>query len=292
MPVMSPESILNFGNIQNQIWHVVANSLSESVNAEVRLTSPKTDFVSPSALFAETAEPKVVIQFSFSDLPDSNQIVLVPLDTALALASALKGEQVTEINDGLVSEMRPTFEAFVQGICLAIGQLHGSAVVASNLFIRYQSLAFPPNIQAAESVFATTLEFAVDEFNGRISWFADPETARMVLGIEDEPEEEVSTPVKAKLTAGNEESLEILMDIPLQISVELGRVKMVVKDVVELGSGSIIEIDKAAGEPVDVLVNGKIVARGEVVVIEDNFGVRITEILSQQDRLAKLREVA
>jgi flagellar motor switch protein FliN/FliY len=67
---------------------------------------------------------------------------------------------------------------------------------------------------------------------------------------------------------------------------------MVVKDVVELGSGSIIEIDKAAGEPVDVLVNGKTVARGEVVVIEDNFGVRITEILSQQDRLAKLKEAA
>jgi flagellar motor switch protein FliN/FliY len=96
----------------------------------------------------------------------------------------------------------------------------------------------------------------------------------------------------ARPAAGNEESLEILMDIPLQISVELGRVKMVVKDVVELGSGSIIEIDKAAGEPVDVLVNGKVVARGEVVVIEDNFGVRITEILSQQDRLAKLKEAA
>jgi flagellar motor switch protein FliN/FliY len=62
--------------------------------------------------------------------------------------------------------------------------------------------------------------------------------------------------------------------------------------VVELGTGSIVEIDKAAGEPVDVMVNGRLVARGEVVVIEDNFGVRLTEILNPQERLQRLGEVA
>jgi flagellar motor switch protein FliN/FliY len=82
------------------------------------------------------------------------------------------------------------------------------------------------------------------------------------------------------------------MDIPLEISVELGRVKMMVRDVVELSTGSIVEIEKAAGEPVDVLVNGRLVAHGEVVVIEDNFGVRITEILNPNERLSKLGEVA
>src|SRR6185436_546218 len=88
------------------------------------------------------------------------------------------------------------------------------------------------------------------------------------------------------------DGLSLLMDIPLEISVELGRVKMLVKDVVELGTGSIVEIDKAAGEPVDVMVNGRLVARGEVVVIEDNFGVRLTEILNPQERLNRLGEVA
>jgi flagellar motor switch protein FliN/FliY len=92
--------------------------------------------------------------------------------------------------------------------------------------------------------------------------------------------------------AFDESGMEILMDIPLEISVELGRKRMVVRDIVELISGSIIEIDKAAGEPVDVLVNGKLVARGEVVVIEDNFGVRITEILSPQERLQRLNDAA
>jgi flagellar motor switch protein FliN/FliY len=266
--------------------------VSEAAGTAVAFASPKSDYVSPSALFAEAAEPKVVVQFSFSDLPESQQVILVPTDAALALASAKTGTDVVEINDSVVGDLRPVFEAFVQGVCLAIGQLHGSAVVASNLSIRFQSLAFPQNIQSSEAVFSTAVELKLNETSGRVMWFVDTDTARMILGIEEEADEDAPTLAKPRPTAGKEESLEILMDIPLQISVELGRVKMVVKDVVELGSGSIIEIDKAAGEPVDVLVNGKTVARGEVVVIEDNFGVRITEILSQQDRLAKLKEAA
>jgi flagellar motor switch protein FliN/FliY len=216
----------------------------------------------------------------------------VPTDAVLALASAKAGADVTEVSDSLVGELRPVFEGFVQGICIAVGQLHNGAVVASNLSIRFQTLAFPPNIQSSEAVFSTAIELSVEDFTGRVTWFADSDTARMILGIEAEADDDAPVASKPRPSAGKEESLEILMDIPLQISVELGRVKMVVKDVVELGSGSIIEIDKAAGEPVDVLVNGKTVARGEVVVIEDNFGVRITEILSQQDRLAKLKEAA
>lgn len=290
MPDMSQDSIQNFGNLQSQIWGSVGVTVSEAVGSEVTFGLPQTDFVPTTALFAETTEAKVVIQFSFSDMPENSQIVLIPMETAMALASVAKGIEVKEINDALVSELRPTFEAFVQGICLSVGRLHNGAVVASGLSIRFQNLAFPINLQNAEAVFSTALELKVEDRGGRVVWLTDPDTACMVLGIE--PQEEEVKPTAARPTAGNEESLEILMDIPLQISVELGRVKMIVKDVVELGSGSIIEIDKAAGEPVDVLVNGKIVARGEVVVIEDNFGVRITEILSQQDRLAKLKEAA
>ena len=290
MPEMSQESILTFTSLQSQIWLSVAFKASEASGAELSFSSPQTDYVPASSLFAETTEPKVVIQFSFSNLPESMQAVLVPLDTILAIASELKGETVKEVSDTLLSELRPTLEAFVQGICLAVGKLHNAAVVASGLSIRHQTFSFPQNMQSAEAVFATAVEMKVQGFTGRIVWLADPETARLILGIEEQ-EEEVPTG-SGNASSSSEDSLEMLMDIPLQISVELGRVKMVVKDVVELGSGSIIEIDKAAGEPVDVLVNGKVVARGEVVVIEDNFGVRITEILSQQDRLAKLREAA
>lgn len=82
--------------------------------------------------------------------------------------------------------------------------------------------------------------------------------------------------------------MELIMDIPLDVTVELGRVRMLIKDVLELASGSIVELDRMAGEPVDLLVNGRLIAKGEVVVIEDNFGIRITEIISPTERVAGL----
>ncbi|WP_282060176.1 flagellar motor switch phosphatase FliY [Bacillus pumilus] len=84
-------------------------------------------------------------------------------------------------------------------------------------------------------------------------------------------------------------NLNMLMDIPLSITVELGRTQRSVKEVLELSAGSIIELDKLAGEPVDILVNKRIVAKGEVVVIDENFGVRVTDILSQSERLSNLK---
>ena len=83
-------------------------------------------------------------------------------------------------------------------------------------------------------------------------------------------------------------NLNMLMDIPLQVTVELGRTKKAIKEILELSAGSIIELDKLAGEPVDILVNNRLIAKGEVVVIDENFGVRVTDIISQRDRIKKL----
>jgi|UniRef100_A0A7V3VSZ6 flagellar motor switch protein FliN/FliY len=85
------------------------------------------------------------------------------------------------------------------------------------------------------------------------------------------------------------QKIEMLLDIPLEISVELGRSKMNLKQILELGSGSLVELDKLTGEPVDILVNGKKVAKGEVVVVGENFGVKITQILSKKERLYSLK---
>lgn len=91
------------------------------------------------------------------------------------------------------------------------------------------------------------------------------------------------------LSQNESRNLNLLLDIPLQVTVELGRTKRTVKEILELTSGSIIELDKLAGEPVDILVNNRHVAKGEVVVIDENFGVRITDILSQAERINNLR---
>lgn len=84
-------------------------------------------------------------------------------------------------------------------------------------------------------------------------------------------------------------NLTLIMDIPLRVAVELGRTKMVVNDLLNLGQGSVIELNKLAGEPMEVLVNDKLVARGEAVVVNEKFGVRLTDIISPSERVEQLK---
>ncbi len=85
-------------------------------------------------------------------------------------------------------------------------------------------------------------------------------------------------------------NIDLLMDVKMPIAIELGRTEMPISEILTLGPGSVVELDKLAGEPVDLLVNGKIVARGEVVVVDENFGVRITMLMSPQERLKSLAQ--
>jgi flagellar motor switch protein FliN/FliY len=87
------------------------------------------------------------------------------------------------------------------------------------------------------------------------------------------------------LSASEKKNISLIMDLPLQVTVELGRTQKLIRDILEFGAGSIIELDKLAGEPVDIMVNGKAIAKGEVVVIDESFGVRITDIIHQSKRL-------
>ncbi|WP_405102179.1 flagellar motor switch phosphatase FliY [Oceanobacillus sp. FSL H7-0719] len=91
------------------------------------------------------------------------------------------------------------------------------------------------------------------------------------------------------LSSTEQRNLDMLLDISLKVTVELGRTKKSIKDILDLSAGSIVELDKLAGEPVDILVNDKLIAEGEVIVIDENFGVRVTDIISQSDRLMKLK---
>jgi flagellar motor switch protein FliN/FliY len=82
--------------------------------------------------------------------------------------------------------------------------------------------------------------------------------------------------------------LDFLLDIPLEVSVELGRATILIHDLLQLGQGSVIELTKLAGEPLEILVNGKLIARGEPVVVNEKFGVRITDIISPIERVKQL----
>jgi flagellar motor switch protein FliN/FliY len=88
--------------------------------------------------------------------------------------------------------------------------------------------------------------------------------------------------------AGPAKELDFILDIPLEITVEMGRTKMLINDLLQIGQGSVIELNRLAGEPLDILINSKLIARGEVVVVSEKFGIRITDIVSPLERVKRL----
>lgn len=112
------------------------------------------------------------------------------------------------------------------------------------------------------------------------AWEAD-------LTKDDAPEPEVSRADMGK-TSESPENIDFLLDVALTISVQVGTAKMLIKDLLQLGQGSVVELEKLAGEPMEILVNDKLIARGEVVMVNDKYGVRLTDIVSPVERVRSL----
>ncbi|MFZ1874752.1 flagellar motor switch protein FliN [Serratia sp. D1N4] len=100
--------------------------------------------------------------------------------------------------------------------------------------------------------------------------------------------EGVFTSLEAQDALGNLQDIELILDIPVKLTVELGRTKMTIKELLRLSQGSVVALDGLAGEPLDILINGYLIAQGEVVVVADKFGVRITDIITPSERMRRL----
>jgi flagellar motor switch protein FliN/FliY len=126
---------------------------------------------------------------------------------------------------------------------------------------------------------------AVEDFDWEKSPEEEPSQAVEASEPETIPEPAVSAPREKREKVS---SMDILLDIPLEISAELGRTRMIISDLLQLGQGSVIELNKLAGEPLEILVNQKLIARGEVVVVNEKFGIRLTDIISPLERIKQL----
>jgi flagellar motor switch protein FliN/FliY len=98
-----------------------------------------------------------------------------------------------------------------------------------------------------------------------------------------------ATPISASAELGGDVKLDVILDIPISISMEIGRTQMSIRNLLQLNQGSVVELDRFAGEPMDVLVNGTLVAHGEVVVVNEKFGIRLTDVISPAERIKNLR---
>ncbi len=150
---------------------------------------------------------------------------------------------------------------------------------------------------------------SAEQAAGRVDSDADRHAAEWAAALEQEPAahevaSEVSTPADSVApatfanfaptahgghgTPGAGNDINMILDIPVQLTVELGRTRIPIKHILQLAQGSVVELDALAGEPMDVLVNGYLIAQGEVVVVNDKFGIRLTDIVTPSERLRRL----
>ena len=286
------------GELLPAIWDTVSDTVSNNSTEPVRFESPIAMRATSQDVIAELGGNMLMIQFAMASNPDGMQVILIRPDLVLDIAKVLTGLTFDEVDENVLVDIRPFAEAIVQGLCLGLGNALFDTVVATGMGVRFQMLQLPDTLVSSPSIVRTQVAISMENVSGVCVWLMDDVTAAVIGGmnLDDEDEEEefgfdaLDTQNKSTKSGAKDKradatsGMEVLLDVPLEISVELGRVKMMVREVLDLGTGSIIEVDKAAGEPVDVMVNGRLVAKGEVVVIEDNFGVRVTEILNPAER--------
>ena len=246
----------------NQMMGSAATSLSSMFNRTIVISPPAARMIDlgHQPLDAHFSNDEYLIKIAFSmtveDLIDSEIMLLLQADFAREMLDLLlpDGEVANEVSLPLDTQ--------------------DGAVVAdlSEPVAKTQS---PPTNAAATSAPTASPQTLTRR----------PATQPVtVQPVEFQPLPQVSA--SPQVSTGN---LQLLLDVPLQLTVELGRTEKTVREVLDLVPGSIFELDRVAGEPVDIHVNGKLVAKGEVVVIDDNFGVRITDIISVIDRVSNLQ---
>ncbi len=248
----------------NQMMGSASTSMSTMFNMVVNISPPDVsvvDLETDSSLFIPT--PEVLVEVSFQlqvgDLIDSYIMQLFPVEFAHKLVANLMGT----------------------------GQQNAEVVVPPAETVKQESPASSMPSQSA------TQQPPVGQVAASSSYasMSSPSTGRQVEPVVPPPQVEravfTSFDDAPQTHAGR--NLDLLLDIPLGITVELGRTKRMIKDILDLAPGAIVELDKLAGEPVDILVNNKLIARGEVVVVEENFGVRVIDILSPTERIKRLQ---
>lgn len=124
-------------------------------------------------------------------------------------------------------------------------------------------------------------------------WGAAMQEQKAASGVTSATGSAAPSPVFEQLTAGGANAaqhtdLDMILDIPVQLEVQLGRTKIAIKNLLQLAQGSVVELDGMAGEPMEVLVNGCLIAQGEVVVVNDKFGIRLTDVITPSERIRKL----
>lgn len=256
----------------NQMMGSAATSMSTMFNKKVDISPPSLALlnIKENKGGENIPDDEILVRVSFrlliGDLVDSTIMELLPLDLSKKLVKSLFGENA----DANQSEAQPHAQAEPKQVTASPMQQSTTA--------QWEQSIQQANQPVYQQQAATTQEIP------SFTTYSQPKPQPVNV-----QQAQFATFDQPKMTEAEARNLNMLLDIPLQVTVELGRTKHSVKEILQLASGSIIELDRLAGEPVDILVNNRLIAKGEVVVIDENFGVRITDIISQKERINNLR---
>lgn len=292
-----------------------ADATSTLLGRRLTLSPISLDTEDDAAIAAMIGPFCAVFDFALSGAASGAAAVAMPTHDAALLADLLMGgdgsNPPADLGDLHQNAAKEVVTPIVNGLVSSLSRELGSTLTAGTIFVRTDNQ--PPLAGRGSRVFGQ-YSFEVEGLrSGMFFLCLDNSVARAIAGTQAAPAprptpqasaaataaapaprgvgvQSVAFPSLAPtLTENQAKNIELLADVPMQVTVELGRRTMMIRDVLELGTGSIIELDKLAGEPVDLLVNQKLIARGEVVVIDESFGVRVTDIVSPIERIKGLQ---
>lgn len=293
---LNPQEELNdihmsaVGEAMNQMMGTVATSLSTMFNKKIDISPPKVNLIDLGAEdkitdLVNNDEPVVKTSFRMEvdGLIDSEIMQILPLDVAKEMVSFLMGGGAeAEAQEAPAPEPAP---APVAPEPAPVAAAPAPAQAASAPQPAAPQYAAPPQPQYAAP--PQQPQYTAPPM-GAQPVYAPPAYANNVVSSGVPVQNAQFAPLTNEPVEVNAANISLIQDVPLQVTVELGRTKKSIREILEFSTGSIIELDKLAGEPVDIHVNGQLTAKGEVVVIDENFGVRITEIVSPMERVQSL----
>ena len=279
------------GEAMNQMMGTVATSLSTMFNKKIDISPPKVNLIDLGAEdkitdLVNNDEPVVKTSFRMEvdGLIDSEIMQILPLDVAKEMVSFLMGGGAeAEAQEAPAPAPEPAPAPVAPEPAPVAAAPAPAASAPQPAAPQYAAPPQPPQYAAPTQ----QPQYTVPPM-GAQPVYAPPAYANNVVSSGVPVQNAQFAPLTNEPVEVNAANISLIQDVPLQVTVELGRTKKSIREILEFSTGSIIELDKLAGEPVDIHVNGQLTAKGEVVVIDENFGVRITEIVSPMERVQSL----
>lgn len=273
----------------NQMMGSSATSLSSMLGTTIDISPPTASLIdlggdvtgADVSPFLTESFVKITFSLQIGDLVDSKIMQLYPLDFAKKLYDHFVGAQGAPIASTPVEEEpapQPQPAAQPTQPDMGMPQMNAQPDMGMPQMNMQPDMGMQQmNMQPQMNMGMPQMNMGMPQMNmGMPQMYMQPQMGMQPMNIQPA---QFQSFAPTGGTVGGPENIEIIRDVPLEVTVELGRTIKSISDILEFAPGTIIELDKIAGEPIDVLVNGKFVAKGEVVVIEENFGVRVTEII-------------